>query len=209
MCCRSPRRPTCACVLPAPLLAEWLEGGALQKVVLVVTGASSKEVLERWTFDIQTDKGVVAGRWVHREVWLDKSLGRELAPRGKAAEGAEQPACTRLHHRLSLSPPVPFRPRSAPLPEKSEAQITQEIQAIIRQITASVTFLPLLQDTCATGCGAHVHGCLPCACHRPLLLAPAPIPYLQSPTTACLRAPPPPTPPTLPPPPPSCVSQAR
>lgn len=38
---------------------------------------------------------------------------------------------------------------SAPLPEKSESQITSEIQAIIRQITASVTFLPLLQDTCA------------------------------------------------------------
>lgn len=32
--------------------------------------------------------------------------------------------------------------------EKSEAAITQEIQAIIRQITASVTFLPLLSDTC-------------------------------------------------------------
>jgi HORMA domain len=37
--------------------------------------------------------------------------------------------------------------RSAPT-EKSEAAITQEIQAIIRQITASVTFLPLLNDTC-------------------------------------------------------------
>jgi len=32
--------------------------------------------------------------------------------------------------------------------EKSEAAVTQEIQAIIRQITASVTFLPLLNDTC-------------------------------------------------------------
>ncbi len=31
---------------------------------------------------------------------------------------------------------------------KSDAQITQEIQAIIRQITASVTFLPLLEDVC-------------------------------------------------------------
>ncbi|EFN52207.1 hypothetical protein CHLNCDRAFT_59761 [Chlorella variabilis] len=78
--------------------SEWLQGGALQKVVLVVTGVASKEVLERWTFDIRTDKGVVAG--------------------------------------------------SAPLPEKAEGQITQEIQAIIRQITASVTFLPLLQDKC-------------------------------------------------------------
>lgn len=43
--------------------AEWLEGGALQKAVLVVTGAASREVLERWTFDIQTDKAVVEGRW--------------------------------------------------------------------------------------------------------------------------------------------------
>lgn len=47
---------------PAALSAEWLQGGALQKVVLVVTGVASKEVLERWTFDIRTDKGVVAGR---------------------------------------------------------------------------------------------------------------------------------------------------
>jgi hypothetical protein len=39
-------------------------------------------------------------------------------------------------------------PRSAPLPEKSQAAISGEIQAIIRQITASVTFLPLLQDKC-------------------------------------------------------------
>ena len=45
-----------------------------------------------------------------------------------------------------LLPPVLFC--SAPLPEKEESKITQEIQAIIRQITASVTFLPLLQDTC-------------------------------------------------------------
>lgn len=78
--------------------AEWLGSGTLQKVVLVITSVSSKEVLERWTFDIQTDKTIVAGT--------------------KDAQ------------------------------EKSEAAITQEIQAIIRQITASVTFLPLLSDTC-------------------------------------------------------------
>lgn len=41
--------------------AEWLVTGTLQKVVLAVTGVASKEVLERWTFDIQTDKEVVAG----------------------------------------------------------------------------------------------------------------------------------------------------
>ena len=33
--------------------------------------------------------------------------------------------------------------------EKSEKEIMLEIQAIIRQITASVTFLPLLSDPCS------------------------------------------------------------
>lgn len=32
--------------------------------------------------------------------------------------------------------------------QKSQKEITQEIQAIIRQITASVTFLPLLNEPC-------------------------------------------------------------
>lgn len=40
---------------------EWLGSGTLQKVVLVVTSAISKEVLERWTFDIQTNKAAVTG----------------------------------------------------------------------------------------------------------------------------------------------------
>ncbi|BDA41178.1 Mitotic spindle assembly checkpoint protein MAD2A [Coccomyxa sp. Obi] len=79
-------------------MSDWLVTGALQKMVLVITSVSTKEVLERWTFDIQTDKAVLSG---------------------------EQPA-----------------------PEKSESDITSEIQAIIRQITASVTFLPLLSDPC-------------------------------------------------------------
>lgn len=44
----------CAC-------ADWLVTGALQKMVLVVTSVFTKEVLERWTFDIQTDKAVLSG----------------------------------------------------------------------------------------------------------------------------------------------------
>lgn len=35
--------------------------GALQKMVLVITSATSNEVLERWTFDLQTDRAAVAG----------------------------------------------------------------------------------------------------------------------------------------------------
>jgi hypothetical protein len=41
--------------------ADWLMTGVLQKMVLVVSSVASKEVLERWTFDIQTDRDVLRG----------------------------------------------------------------------------------------------------------------------------------------------------
>ena len=44
---------------------------------------------------------------------------------------------------------LPHQPHNRVFPEKPEAQITGEIQAIIRQITASITFLPILTDSCA------------------------------------------------------------
>ncbi|KAG1664623.1 hypothetical protein FOA52_011759 [Chlamydomonas sp. UWO 241] len=77
--------------------AKWLEEGCLRQMVLVITDAHSKEVLERWTFDIDTNKEVLAG---------------------------------------------------GPMPDKPEKEITTEVQAIMRQITASVTFLPLLETRC-------------------------------------------------------------
>ena len=67
---------------------------ALQKVVVVVTGVTTGETLERWAFDIQADK--------------------EVTEEGGAVR------------------------------EKPMQEITKEIQAVIRQITASVTFLPML-----------------------------------------------------------------
>jgi mitotic spindle assembly checkpoint protein MAD2 len=69
----------------------------LRQLVLVVTDAISKEVMERWTFDIETSKEAKSG---------------------------------------------------AAVPERPEKEITSEIQAIMRQITASVTFLPLLETRC-------------------------------------------------------------
>ncbi len=43
------------------MCAEWLEHGILRQMVLVITEAHTKEVLERWTFDIETNKEVLAG----------------------------------------------------------------------------------------------------------------------------------------------------
>ncbi|KAK2075928.1 hypothetical protein QBZ16_001264 [Prototheca wickerhamii] len=76
---------------------DWLALGTLQQVVLVIASTETREVQERWAFDIQTDKDVIS---------------------------------------------------TQVFPEKPEAQITGEIQAIIRQITASITFLPILTDSC-------------------------------------------------------------
>lgn len=48
--------------------------------------------------------------------------------------GTEREPCSVLHDRATR--------------EKSEKEIQGEIQAILRQITASVTFLPLLDEPC-------------------------------------------------------------
>ena len=87
-------------------LSAWLTGGEVQKLVLVITGASTGEVLERWAFNVEHDKEVRAAV--------------------KGGGGAD----------------------AAPTRSKSEKEITKEIQAIVRQITASVTFLPLLEEPC-------------------------------------------------------------
>jgi len=44
------------------IFAVWLEQGKLKQLVLVITEADTKEVLERWTFDIDTNKDVLEGK---------------------------------------------------------------------------------------------------------------------------------------------------
>lgn len=36
-------------------LADWLANGQVQKLVVVITGVETKQVLERWVFNIDTD----------------------------------------------------------------------------------------------------------------------------------------------------------
>uniref|UniRef100_A0A7S1G3K4 HORMA domain-containing protein n=1 Tax=Bicosoecida sp. CB-2014 TaxID=1486930 RepID=A0A7S1G3K4_9STRA len=78
-------------------LSSWLSRGEVQKLVVVITGVDSGDVLERWVFNVETDKSITA-----------------------SGGGVE----------------------------KSAKEIQKEIQAIIRQITASVSFLPLLDEPC-------------------------------------------------------------
>ncbi|KAI9993929.1 hypothetical protein PInf_016451 [Phytophthora infestans] len=80
-------------------LSNWLLKGEVQKLVLVITGIETQEVLERWVFEVHADNGT--------------------------GESDSTPA------------------------SKPKKEIMAEIQAIIRQITASVSFLPILEERCA------------------------------------------------------------
>jgi mitotic spindle assembly checkpoint protein MAD2 len=70
----------------------------VQKLVVVISSVSTGEALERWVFDIETDKEVAQ------------------------EEGGKNKDIKTIHN---------------------------EIQAVIRQITASVTYLPLLEEPCS------------------------------------------------------------
>lgn len=101
-------------------LNKWMIGGKISKLVVVITSKETGEHVERWQFDVQIFKQAAAGR--KKSASADKE--NSAADRENDAAAEEQTK------------------------EKTEAQIQQEIQAIFRQITASVTFLPVLDGNC-------------------------------------------------------------
>lgn len=102
--------------------ADWLVNGEVQKLVLVVTGIETQEVLERWAFEVHAEQG---GEQTYAcglsSLWVARS--------------ADLTIMAWLFGRATASKP--------------KKEIMSEIQAIIRQITASVSFLPLLEEQCA------------------------------------------------------------
>lgn len=82
-----------------PQLKEWLEMKVVKRLVLVIKNVETNEPLERWQFEIDTDKNI------------------------KDEENESK--------------------------TKDISVINKEICAVIRQITATVTFLPLLETACA------------------------------------------------------------
>jgi mitotic spindle assembly checkpoint protein MAD2 len=90
------------------LWLEWLSKGIVRKMVMVISSIEPVEVLERWTFDIQTTNN----------------------------DSSTASAQTTTTTTASQAP-------------KSAKEITAEIAAVMRQIAASVTFLPLLETACS------------------------------------------------------------
>ncbi|KAF9947402.1 hypothetical protein BGZ72_010588 [Mortierella alpina] len=98
----------------------WLMACKVEKLILAIKSKETMAVLERWQFDIQNSKD----QTTQQDSLSDPAFSSSASP-------------------STASPSTP-----TPKPEKSEQEIQSEIQAILRQITASVTFLPMLDEKC-------------------------------------------------------------
>ncbi|KAK3214747.1 hypothetical protein GRF29_19g1128134, partial [Pseudopithomyces chartarum] len=95
-------------------LKEWMYGGKISKLVVVITSKETGEHVERWQFDVQ-----IFGK--NSKAKVSKTSNDKENSTSEANEASE---------------------------EKTEAEIQAEIQSVFRQITASVTFLPMLDGNC-------------------------------------------------------------
>ena len=104
-------------------LNKWMIGGKISKLVVVITSKETGEHIERWQFDVQIFSKSTKGKVSRSKSSMDKE---NTAP--DDAEEGQRGATSQM--------------------EKTEKEIQDEIQAIFRQITASVTFLPVLDGNC-------------------------------------------------------------
>ncbi|CAL5867928.1 uncharacterized protein PFLUO_LOCUS2151 [Penicillium psychrofluorescens] len=100
-------------------LNKWMVGGKISKLVVVITSKETGDNVERWQFDVDIFSKSSKG-----------SSSRKSADKENTSPGDADPQAS-----------------EAPI-EKTEKEIQEEIQAIFRQITASVTFLPVLDGDC-------------------------------------------------------------
>lgn len=106
-------------------MESWLTDGDVQRLVVVVTGIDSGETLERWQFNVCVEDG---------------STGVEVS---MTAGNDENVSYNVTKNNLSGGKIKNNRG------SKTVKEVHDEIQAIIRQVTASVTFLPLLNEPCS------------------------------------------------------------
>lgn len=111
-------------------MGTWLLEGDVQRLVVVVTGVDSGEVLERWQFNVSVDD---------TEDSVYKTYG------GSGGNNNNENNHTSHNIPSSTTRSSAHKLKS----KKTLKEIQSEIRGIIKQITASVTFLPLLEEPCA------------------------------------------------------------
>lgn len=105
---------------------EWLIKKTLEKLVLVISNVRTRETVERWVFDIELDRDMI-----------------------ESEKQTDDDECDENQNPKTDERVMEEQRRGEKKYEKSEQEISQEIAAIMRQIAASVTFLPLLEDECS------------------------------------------------------------
>lgn len=124
-------------------MESWLTDGDVQRLVVVVTGIDSGETLERWQFNVcveeeeEEDGGSGAGGVEVSSMTgnnNDENVSHNIAITRKYSSGGDNTKTMMKGARRA---------------SKTVKEVHDEIQAIIRQITASVTFLPLLNEPCS------------------------------------------------------------
>ncbi len=101
-------------------LLDWLTQGVAQKLVLVIKGLESDLTLERWVFDIECTSGGGGGVNARHTTTSSSS--------GVAAIKSSSTGSSGIVDANALK------------------DVSQEISAVLRQITSSMTFLPVLTE---------------------------------------------------------------
>lgn len=100
-------------------LSKWMQKSKISKLVIVITSKETGEHVERWQFSV--------------DIFNDSAS--KSSSKSKAGAGDKENS-------------TPAETAAATETDKSETEIQQEIQALFRQITASVSFLPMLDGNC-------------------------------------------------------------
>ena len=110
-------------------IQEWLVERKIKKLVVVLTSVETKEVLERWEFKVEYETDEEAAQQSNKDE-------ENVNPNSEAFGNSTQRSSKK-------------DPKFCDVSQKDEKTIRKEIGGVIRQITASVSFLPLLDCICS------------------------------------------------------------
>ena len=128
-------------------LNKWMVGGKISKLVVVITNRDTGEHVERWQFDVGLRLAVgsltmLSSSGANLQQVVQEQRAEEGGRQGERRSRVSHVSTEYADRLLTL-----LSEAEAPR-EKTEKEIQDEIQSIFRQVTASVTFLPLLDGNC-------------------------------------------------------------
>lgn len=95
---------------------------SITRLVLAIKSLETDETLERWQFDVQTEESA-----------LTSTNGSKTSATSTTSAGASAGSNGNKAGKQKV---------------KTEKEVQGEIREIMKQITSSVTFLPILEDPC-------------------------------------------------------------